>query len=105
MQKLPASRISLATNPRIPGSKIFFYVLHIYLIHTAALLATMAVHGDWRFWIGPGSTWGDGPPANLGHGLPVVYCIWVIVVLSLYFPCRWFSRLTARRCDWWLSYL
>jgi uncharacterized membrane protein len=35
-----------------------FYVLHIFLIHTAALLTTYAVHGDWRFWVGPGFTWG-----------------------------------------------
>jgi len=100
--RLPRTRAFTEVFGRVP---FFFYVLHIYLIHTAALLATMAVHGDWRFWIGPGSTWGDGPPAGYGYGLPVVYCIWVIVVLALYFPCRWFSHLKARRRDWWLSYL
>ncbi len=100
--RLPRTRAFTEIFGRVP---FFFYVVHIYLIHTAALLATMAVHGDWRFWIGPGSTWGDGPPAGYGYGLPVVYCIWIIVVLTLYVPCRWFAHLKARRRDWWLSYL
>ncbi len=87
---------------RVP---FFFYVLHILLIHTAALVASYALNADWRFWIGPGNTWGDTVPANWGYGLPVVYAIWVAVVGLLYFPCQWFSELKAHRRDWWLSYL
>jgi uncharacterized membrane protein len=87
---------------RVP---FLFYVLHIFLIHTAALLATYAAHGDWRFWIGPGETWVDGIPANWGYSLPVVYAVWVGVVIALYPACRWFSHLKGQRRDWWLSYL
>jgi uncharacterized membrane protein len=91
---------------RIYGRVPFlFYVLHIYLIHAAALVATFALHGDWRFWIGSGPTWGSGIPEHWGYGLPTVYLLWVFVVLSLFLPCLWFSRLKARRRDWWLSYL
>ena len=75
------------------------------MIHTAALVASYALHADWRFWIGPGNTWGDTVPANWGYGLPVVYAIWIAVLGLLYFPCRWFSKLKASRHDWWLSYL
>ena len=75
------------------------------MIHTATLVASYALHADWRFWIGPGNTWGDTVPANWGYGLPVVYAIWIAVLGLLYFPCRWFSKLKASRHEWWLSYL
>jgi hypothetical protein len=35
----------------------------------------------------------------------MVYLVWVVVMLLLYPPCRWFARLKSRRGDWWLSYL
>ena len=44
-------------------------------------------------------------PVQWGFGLPVVYLIWLIVVASLYLPCRWFAGVKSRRRDWWLSYL
>ena len=99
---LPRLRPIIETFGRVP---FLFYVLHIYLIHTAALIGTFAVGLDWRFWIGPFGSWGDGGPANWGYGLPVVYAVWMAVVVTLYFPCQWFSQLKAKRRDWWLSYL
>lgn len=98
----PGARRFLDVFGRVP---FFFYLLHILAIHTAALVATYVVHGDWRFWIGPGNTWGDTVPVGWGYGLPVVYAVWIAVVIVLYLPCRWFSQLKARRRDWWLSYL
>ena len=99
---VPRVRAFVEVYGRVP---FLFYVLHIYVIHSAALVWTYAVHGDWRYWIGPQNNWGDGLPAGWGFGLPVVYAVWLGVVLALYFPCRWFSQLKARRRDWWLSYL
>ena len=85
---------------RVP---LFYYVLHIYLIHAAALLATA--------WVGdPLDTLWDGfhpmfKPPGSGFPLPVVYVAWVGVVLALYPACRWFASVKQRRDDWWLSYL
>lgn len=31
--------------------------------------------------------------------------MWVLAVVVLYLPCRWFAAVKARRHDWWLSYL
>ena len=44
-------------------------------------------------------------PKGWGYGLPVVYAVWVAVVLALYPACRWFADLKARRREAWLSYL
>jgi hypothetical protein len=33
-----------------------------------------------------------------------VYVAWAIVVVAMYFPCRWYADLKARRSDWWLRY-
>ena len=86
---------------RVP---FFYYVLHIYLLHAAALLITADRGMNWRFWTIPGAVFImhlDG----WGYGLPGVYLAWISVVLVLYFPCRWFGHVKARRRDWWLSYL
>ena len=99
---LPRLRGFLEVYGRVP---FLFYVLHIYLIHTAALIGTYAMHLDWRVWIGPAFSWQDASPAGWGFGLGVVYAVWMAVVLALYPACRWFSRLKSRRRDWWLSYL
>lgn len=96
------ARTFLETYGRVP---FFYYVLHIYLLHTAALLGTVALHGDWRFWMSNRFHWGGETLQNWGYSLPVVYAIWLAAVLSLYLPCVWFSRLKGRRHDWWLSYL
>jgi hypothetical protein len=38
-------------------------------------------------------------------GLPLIYLIWISVVILLYPLCRWYANLKQRRQDWWLSYL
>ena len=41
---------------------------------------------------------------DYGVSLPIVYLIWIGVVLVLYLPCRWFAGVKQRRRDVWLSY-
>jgi len=36
--------------------------------------------------------------------LPIVYLVWIVVVITLYPLCRWFADLKRRRSDAWLSY-
>jgi uncharacterized membrane protein len=99
---LPRLRGFVETYGRVP---FFYYVQHIYLIHGSALLLTVATHRDWHVWIGYGGLYMGDRPANWGFSLPGVYCLWIVFVLALYPGCLWFSRLRARRKDWWLSYL
>ena len=33
------------------------------------------------------------------------FLVWFVCVVLLYFACKWFAGVKARRRDWWLSYL
>jgi hypothetical protein len=84
---------------RVP---LFYYVIHLYLIHILAILAALASHQP--VWHGP--IVAAPTPLGYGHGLPLVYAIWILVVVMLYLPCRWFMNVKSRHRDWaWLSYL
>jgi uncharacterized membrane protein len=83
---------------RVP---LFFYILHLYLIHLLAIAVAPLFHQPWRFLFHGGFF---AEPDNYGHNLPFVYLMWITVVVMLYFPCRWFAALKEQRKDWWLTY-
>jgi uncharacterized membrane protein len=85
---------------RVP---LFYYVLHLYVIHVLAFVVALAFHQPAK-WLVPGGFF-YGIPDGYGHHLPFIYLIWITAVALLYFPCRWWAGLKQRRKDWWLSYL
>jgi uncharacterized membrane protein len=89
---------------RVP---LFYYVLHFFLLHVAAVLVCLAKYGSahWMFESPDLGNYPFSPPPGWGFGLPVVYLAWLGVVLATYPLCRWFAALKARRRDPWLSYL
>jgi uncharacterized membrane protein len=99
--RLPRVRGFLDVYGRVP---FFFYILHIFIIHALALGVAVAIGANWHFWITPAVVFLTHLD-NWGYALPVVYAVWIAVVLALYPACAWFSRLKDRRRDWWLSYL
>jgi hypothetical protein len=66
---------------RVP---LFYYLLHLPLIHGLAVIVRQG-----------------GP----GYDLPLVYAVWIGVILVLYPVCRWFANVKRRRREAWLSYL
>jgi uncharacterized membrane protein len=86
---------------RVP---MFYYTLHLFLIHTMALVMAVLSHQS-TTWLLNGAFWKGPNPPGYGHGLPFVYAMWVLAIVLLYFPCAWFATLKASRKDWWLSYL
>jgi uncharacterized membrane protein len=93
----------LVTFGRVP---FFYYVLHIFLIHVLVILFAAVKHGTVAFLFETSLTeFPANPPAGYGYGLPVVYLVWVALILMLTPACRWFANLKARRRDPWLSYL
>jgi uncharacterized membrane protein len=95
------SRVLLVYG-RVP---MFYYILHIYLIHILAILVALAVHQP-ASWLWHGAIFLLPTPAGYGHGLPFIYVIWIFAVASLYPGCRWYMEFKQRHRDWaWLSYL
>ncbi len=86
---------------RVP---MFFYVLHLYVIHSLAVLMAVLFHQPVS-WLLHGAFMLNWIPDDYGHGLPFIYVMWATTLAILYFPCRWFMGVKQRRKDWWLSYL
>lgn len=85
---------------RVP---MFYYLLHVPVIHALAIgVAYFKGSNVSRFFH---SLFFAAPDPTWGFDLPVVYLVWMLIVVILYFPCRWFMRLKATKKDWWLSYL
>lgn len=82
----------------------FYYVLHVFLIHSMALLAFFASGHSWSDL--DFTHFRDGSlPYGSGHPLWFVYLAWITVMIILYFPCRWYSKYKATHKKWWLSYI
>jgi hypothetical protein len=88
---------------RVP---FFYYMLHIPLIHALALVVSKIRLGMVSPWLFANHPMGNPePPEGYVWSLPLLYLVWGIAVVLLYFACRWFAALKARRNDWWLQYL
>jgi uncharacterized membrane protein len=81
----------------------FYYVGHIFVAHAVSVALALVQGGELRSI--PIITDPASLPDWYGVSLPGVYVAWALVVLLMYYPCRWFARLKATRRDWWLRYL
>ena len=92
---------------RVP---LFYFLVHFYLIRVLADLFAWFRYGAAarQFFFEPLPSMG-GPlklfPADFGYSLPVVYGVWLLVLVILYPLCRWFARLKAEHPATWLMYL
>src|SRR5262249_54313456 len=89
------------TFGRVP---LFYYLLHVPLIHLVALAFATLRYEDLGFLYQHILSGGNSFPADYGYRLPVVYAVWLSVVLLLYPLCRWFAEIKARQRSMWLSY-
>ena len=96
-------------RPAIVYGKVplFYFVLHLTLIHLLAVVACYARYGSahWMFESPRLDQYPFTPPPGWGYALPVVYLAWVAVVAMLYPACRWYAAIRERRRAWWVSYL
>ena len=87
---------------RVP---LFFYLLHLPLIHGIAVLLSFLRYGNANGILHDTAfPEAKGLPADYGYGLLGVYAVWALVILLLYPLCRLFADLKQRRRDAWLSY-
>ncbi|HSE28635.1 MAG TPA: heparan-alpha-glucosaminide N-acetyltransferase domain-containing protein [Gemmatimonadales bacterium] len=79
----------------------FYYVVHLYVVHSLA--------------VGLGMAQGFAPhemrqlflnlPAGYGVGLGPVWMVSAVVLVALYPLCRWYAGVKQRGRGWWWSYL
>jgi uncharacterized membrane protein len=105
--------VLLAVSPSLPGLlkapfitfgrvPLFYYVLHVFVIHGAAVWLSIHQLGnaDWLLNGPPGA-----PAPHYGLDLTAVYLVWLGVLLVLYFPCYGYALLKRRYPGGILSYL
>ena len=85
---------------RVP---FFFYLLHLYLLHLAAFIATLFSY-TWNETTQSLTTMSEFP-AGYGFSLMIVYPIWIATILILYPICRWYNNYKSTHKNWWLSYV
>lgn len=84
---------------RVP---FFFYLLHLPLLHSGAVIAALLVYGK-----APGPAFlADSLPPGYEPSLLRLYLVWAAAVLILYPLCKWYAGYKSRHKEyWWLSYL
>jgi uncharacterized membrane protein len=93
----------LVTFGRVP---LFFYVLQWLAAHLSGIAVTA-----WQgrsiapYFMNMVEMFMLKEPPVAGGPLWATYACWITATLVLYFPCRWFAGVKAKRRDWWLSYL
>jgi uncharacterized membrane protein len=96
----------LAIFGRVP---LFYYILHLYLLHLLAMFATSFSGHQWGDMVLDYALWTGRSSAQLegyGFSLGITYLVWLLVVVLLYPLCKWYDRYkTAHKDQWWLSYL
>ncbi len=87
------------------GSVPFFYFLvHFYLLHFLLIIAFFATgHNVTQISSFPMPFFFR--PVQFGFSLPVVYLIWITLVITLYRPCLWYKNYKNTHSYWWLKYI
>lgn len=95
---VPRALRPLLVFGRVP---LFYYLLHLPLIHGLAVVTHVIVVGRayWLYGNHPAK-----PPPEAGFSLGWVYVAWIAAMLLLYPACRWFAELKRRSKAKWLSY-
>lgn len=87
---------------RVP---LFFYLLHIPVIHLLAIGVSLVRTGAVDPWLFANHPMVRPPSEEYVWNLPLLYLIWAIATVILYFACRAFAARKARHPDGWLRYL
>ena len=88
---------------RVP---LFYYFLHILILHLTAILGLVIIGGNWKDMILTNQIFESGRLATYGYSLWVVYIVWICIILLLYPLCKWYMKYKGNnRNKWWLSYL
>lgn len=109
LRALDGARVPAVLRPAhtVGTVPMFYYLAHIVVLHLAAVAACLARYGSIRPAVESPTldrfpiTQLPGWPASL----PVVYLVWVGVVVVLYPACLWYAGVKRRSSNPLLSYL
>jgi len=94
---------TLALFGRVP---LFFYMVHIPLIHLLAVVVSLLTTGAVEPWLLGNHPAGIGPaPADYVWSLGRLYLVWLVALGILYVVCRWYAGVKQRSRNPLLSYL
>jgi uncharacterized membrane protein len=104
-ERLGSERRTGLTQPLITYGRVplFFYFLQWMYAKTAGLTLAAMFGRDTTPYFQTLLEWSWNE--RVGFSLAVTYLVWMAGAILLYFPCRWFAGVKARRKDWWLSYV
>ena len=90
----------------IGRAPMFFYLVHVPIIHALALGYSLTVFGvtDWLLTSPFDRGVEDVVPAGWGFGLPGVYAWWIVVMCLTYPLCKWFAEVKSQSKSAWFSY-
>lgn len=94
----PARLEWLLVFGRVP---MFFYLIHLPLIHIGAHIWALSRYGQLAGWNNAKLP----PPAGYEPSLLFVYAVWAGYVLALFFACRWYGAVKRRHPGGFLRYL
>ncbi len=83
---------------RVP---MFYYLCHLYVIHAMAIVMALL----WKqpaMWLIKGGFFIQPPPDGYGHNLGFIWLMWLLALMILYFPCKWYMGVRKRRQDLWI---
>ena len=92
----------VVTFGRVP---MFYYLLHIPLIHGAVCMVSLIREGHVNPWLFANFPIAAPWPPPYQWNLGLLYAVYFICLTVLYFACKWYSSLRARNKSVWLSYL
>lgn len=82
----------------------FYFVMHFFIAHILLAIAFYLTGHTNTQVSDPASPFYFKPP-GFGFSLPVVYAVWITVVLLMYYPNKWFYSYKKTHKYWWLRYL
>ena len=94
---------SLIIIGRVP---LFYYVIHIYIIHLLGIIGIVIAGYSWTDMILTAKSFMTASLISYGYNLLIVYLIWIAVVLALYPFCKRYNEYKMNnKSKWWLSYI
>ena len=88
---------------RVP---FFYYITHFLLIHLVCMILFLARGHSFAEGLNNEVMLPNFIKPGEGYSLPVVYLLWIAIVVVLYPLCKWYDHYKQTHKEkWWLSYL